>query len=348
MMRVYKLTIEPLTSFRTPLQSDTIFGHLLWALRYLKGEGALLEFLNRYRDGEPPLLVSAGFPAGTLPVPVVGPPKAEEDEEQQPRPSLADKVVGDMLHKALEEDEYLPMAQWQDLAKHVSAQRLKHLRREASERLRHLREAHRDHPVTRTAVDRITGSAREGRLFVSMETFYGPGHKFDVWHKVDEADDELLGCLSECWRWVERNGFGRGKSRGHGSFRIERRDGQTLAPAGAELPHVDEPNGFVTLSAWVPKKDDPTTVTYRTRIKRGKLAEALAIPSPWKKPLLMLEPGALAKLEDGETVHEWYGRMVGDMHWVGDSVPEAQRQAVKNVVQYGYAFPLPVHVEESA
>ena len=58
-MNVYRLTIEPLTSFRTPLQSDTIWGHLMWALRYLEGESALLAFLGRYREGDPPMLVSA-------------------------------------------------------------------------------------------------------------------------------------------------------------------------------------------------------------------------------------------------------------------------------------------------
>ena len=81
MMRIYKLTIRPLTSFLTPLQSDTIFGHLLWALRYTEGEDALVAFLNRYRDDEPPLLVSAGFPEGTLPVPVLQP---QPEEHRQP------------------------------------------------------------------------------------------------------------------------------------------------------------------------------------------------------------------------------------------------------------------------
>ena len=94
MMKIYKLTVRPLTSFRTPLQSDTIFGHLLWALRYTEGEDALVAFLNRYRDGEPPLLVSAGFPAGTLPVPVLQPgQKKDEEAEEGDKPSLADEVV---------------------------------------------------------------------------------------------------------------------------------------------------------------------------------------------------------------------------------------------------------------
>ncbi len=347
MMKIYKLTIQPLTSFRTPLQSDTIFGHLLWALRYTEGEAELLEFLGRYRTGEPPpLLVSAGFPAGTLPVPVLRP----EPEEKKGN-LLANDVVQAMLHKALEDDRYLPLPQWHKLASGLSAQKLDELRQEAQADLRRLRKTEQTHPVTRTAVDRITGSARKGRLFVADETFYGPEKlggpppTFDVWHKL--ADESLLPNLNRWWRWVERNGFGRRKSAGHGAFRIVGDEG--LVEAGAELPQVANPNGFVTLSAWVPRRGDPTKVTYRTRIKRGKLAETLAIPSPWKKPLLMLEPGAVARLskKDGP-LREWYGRMVHDMHWVGESVPDHQKEAVQNVVQYGYAFPLLVHVKGGA
>jgi CRISPR-associated protein Csm4 len=329
-MKIYKLTIEPLTSFRTPLQSDTIFGHLMWALRYTEGEAALQEFLAPYRKGEPPLLlVSAGFPAGMLPVPVVRP--EDREKEKEPERSMADKVVEDMLHKALEEDRYLPMAQWRKLAKGVSTGRLRELRGEAQKELRELRKTEREYPVTRTAVDRITGSAREGRLFVSAETFYGPGRRFEIWHKVDEANIKLPGRLSAWWQWVERNGFGRGKSRGHGAFDIV----EPLHPAPGELPQMAQPNGFVTLSAWVPKEGDPTDVTYRTRIKRGKLAEALAIPSPWKKPLLMLEPGAVARLREGERLHEWYGRLIDEVHWTRGGV-----------VQYGYAFPLGLNLLE--
>jgi len=336
MMKVYKLMIRPLTSFRTPLQSDTIFGHLLWALRYTEGEDALVDFLAPYRTGEPPpLLVSAGFPESTLPVPVLWPEPKDAEEKKR---HLANEVVGAMLYKALEDDRYLPLPQWCQLAQNVSARTLKTQLDKARARLQELKKEVQEHPVTRTAVDRITGSAREGRLFVADETFYGPGRTFDVWHKLDEGDATLLDRVNAWWRWIEHNGFGRRKSAGHGAFRIV---GDGLTEAGAELPQVENPNGFVTLSAWVPRSGDsthpgdPTDVTYRTRVKRGKLAEALALPSPWKKPLLMLEPGAVARLKNGEGVGEWYGGLVKEMHWTE-----------KGIVQYGYAFPLPVHVEE--
>lgn len=333
MMKIYKLTIRPLTSFRTPLQSDTIFGHLLWALRYTESEDALVDFLARCRAGDPPLLVSAGFPSDTLPVPVLPSVQSNDREEGKLKCSLADKVVEDILRKAREEERYLPLKQWREIAGRLSADALDEARREASERLRQLREIEQEHLVTRTTVDRITGSAREGQLFVVEEVFYGADWTFDVWHKLDNGDDTLLERVAEWWRWIERNGFGKRKSTGHGMFRIE---GEGLVEASGELPQVENPNGFITLSAWVPRPGDPTDVIIlRTRVKRGKLAEALALPSPWKKPLLMLEPGAVARLSDGEIVHEWYGGLVEDMHWTE-----------RGIVQYGYAFPVGVRISE--
>jgi len=303
-MKTYKLTIRPLTSFRTALQSDTIFGHLMWALRYTGSEDALAAFLDRYRNSEPPLLVSAGFPEGTLPTPVL--PLAP----------------GERL------PPYLPLEQWHQIAGSLSADTLRQAHRAAQDRLPEPWEDGQKYPVTRTAVDRITGSAQEGRLFISMETFYAPGSKFDIWHKVDEGDVKLPGRLSAWWRWVERNGFGRGKSTGRGAFRIEK---PGLVEANGILPQVAQPNGFVTLSAWVPRRGEPSDVTYRTRIKRGKLGEALAIPSPWKKPLVMLKPGAVAWVDEDVDICEWYGRLVEDVHWTE-----------VDIVQYGYAFPVGV------
>jgi CRISPR-associated protein Csm4 len=332
-MKIYRLTIEPRSSLRTPLQSDTVFGHLLWALRYTEGEDALVAFLGRYQDGKPPpLLVSAGFPESTLPVPVLSLGKGASDKEEDPQPSLADGVVGGMLHHVLEEDRYLPLKQWQQMASRLSAKALKKACEEASDRLCSLRRSVKEYPVTRTAVDRITGSAREGQLFVTEEMFYGPDHRFDIWHKL--ADGADLPRLDHWWNWVAANGFGRRKSAGHGAFVIV---GGGLVEADGALPQVENPNGFVTLSAWVPDKGDPTDVTYRTRVKRGKLAETFVSRNPWKKPLLMLEPGAVARLPAGKPVEPWYGRLVKDVHWTREGI-----------VQYGYAFPLPVRIEEGA
>lgn len=322
-MNIYRLTIEPAASFRSPLQSDTIFGHLLWALRYTareRGSEELVAFLSRYRAGESPLLVSAGFPEDTLPTPILA--EAAPDSETE----VANRVVSDLLRKLAGELHYLPLTHWRGLAHDLSVEALQRVQMEAQQdRRTDYRRQHKVQAITRTAIDRITGSAREGRLFVAEETFFAHPARFDIWHKL--ADESLLPDLKQWWQWLERNGFGKRKSAGAGAFRITR----LLEPANGVLPQAAAPNGFVSLSAWAPGHNDPTDVTYRTRVKRGKLAEQYALPSPWKKPLLLLEPGAVARLGEGETVREWYGQLVEDMHWTQPGI-----------VQYGLAFPLGV------
>jgi len=57
----YRLRLRFRSACGTPLQADTIFGHLCWALRYLQGEDRLQEFLSAFHDGTP-LVLSDGLP----------------------------------------------------------------------------------------------------------------------------------------------------------------------------------------------------------------------------------------------------------------------------------------------
>ena len=327
-MTIYRLTIAPRTSFRTPLQSDTIFGHLLWALRYSEGEAGQAQvdaLLERYRAGPPPFLVSAGFPANHLPTPLL---PYKPDKPSKPEP-VANKVVGGFLNKSRMKTAYLSLEQWHTLASKLSSDALSNILEQSESESPRLERQSLKHYLTRTAVDRITGSAHEGRLFVSDEVFYRETARIDIWHQI--FDEALIPDLMTWWRWVEANGFGKRKSAGHGVFQIV----QPLHPADDDFPgtHVAQPNAFMSLSAWVPARDDPTDVCYRTRIKRGKLAEAYALGRPWKKPLLMFEPGTLACLPTGEPLRTFYGRLIEDMHWTRP-----------DIVQYGLGFPMGVNV----
>ena len=47
-MNLYKLIYEIKSPVITPFQADTIFGHLCWAIRYIKGEEKLVKFLENF------------------------------------------------------------------------------------------------------------------------------------------------------------------------------------------------------------------------------------------------------------------------------------------------------------
>lgn len=68
-MKTFRATLRLRSAAGSPWQADTLFGHMCWGLRYEQGEPALADLLARYRAGEPPLLLSDGFPAGWLPRP---------------------------------------------------------------------------------------------------------------------------------------------------------------------------------------------------------------------------------------------------------------------------------------
>jgi len=59
-MKLYKVTINPTSSFATPLKGDTLFGSICWGIVYLYGEKKLEEMLKNYEQ-EPFLIVSDGF-----------------------------------------------------------------------------------------------------------------------------------------------------------------------------------------------------------------------------------------------------------------------------------------------
>ena len=68
----------------TRLQSDTIFGHICWAISFINWgkENKLTNFLSAYEnEGPPPLLVSNGFPKGFLPKPLTLPITQDQIDE---------------------------------------------------------------------------------------------------------------------------------------------------------------------------------------------------------------------------------------------------------------------------
>ncbi|MFZ6017246.1 MAG: hypothetical protein ACOYU0_06525 [Nitrospirota bacterium] len=66
-MKTYRIRIEIQSGIITPFHADTIFGHLCWVVAYQEDNKRLQKFLEPFRDGEPPFVISDGFPAGYLP-----------------------------------------------------------------------------------------------------------------------------------------------------------------------------------------------------------------------------------------------------------------------------------------
>lgn len=285
-----------------PWQADTIFGHLCWALRHQDGEEDLTAFLDLYREGNPPFILSNGFPEGYLPRPIM---------PFQPTPLTTKKESVQALRAAKEARE----VEW--LAEEEFGQAIQGIQIVPGE----VEGGKLPEPrvTLKNQISRITGTTgEEGNLFHFAEVFYSA---VSIYVKVAEG---FVEDAERLFSFVARQGYGKRKSVGYGEIDFESFTFEPFPGFGAPA----DANGFVSLSNFVPAKDDPTRGAWRTTVKYGKLGEEYALHEhPFKRPLIMLLAGCSFY---AQPCQEYYGRLVES---VSASHPE--------VVQYGLAFPVP-------
>lgn len=312
-MKSYRIDITPHSPWGTPLQADTLFGHLCWALVYTQGGQAVSDFLRAFNGPQPPLVLSNGFPEGYLPRPLLpGTTKVQEEKAAQDRKTLKgmtllqaewllsarDGLSEDRIQAALL-DKNAPIGEkdpWQEeLGYH-------------------------------NTIDRRSNAVRaEGGFFQSLDLHFR-GLRLSVYVKTDYFSTPVL---EELLQIVANGGFGRDKSAGLGSFRF------ALSPF--DFPRLSGANAFLALSHFVPAPHDPTDGFYDLMTKFGKLGGDFAVGpisanghhNPYKKPVLMLRSGSVFR---DAPVREWYGRLVPNVHTDPD------------IRHYGCCYPLEVRL----
>ena len=307
-MKVFRAKISPNTSFATSLHSDSLFGALCWVIQKNEGTDSLKEFLVPFLEGEPPLIISNGFPGDLLPKPMI-PFSIITDKHAKTGKEQLIKMADE--GKRIKKVEYLNLDEFNN----VICGRKDNISTKSK--------AYTDVAVVHNRINRWSGNTSEGgELFSTVERFSA----VDYWSIYIKAKKEWVEKIE---RWLEilgRMGFGKRKSVGKGSFALVSFDEFN----SFELPQTV--NAFVTLSNYVPSSRDPVEGFYKTFVKYGKLDNEYAIEgTPFKKPLLMMVPGSVFKTNN---VKEFYGRMVTG---ITANYPE--------VVHYGYAFAIPAYVE---
>jgi len=311
-MRIYLIDLAVPSGFITPWQSDTIFGHLCWVAERHNGfkhfQGAS-DLIDLFRSSAPPFVISDGFPAGLLPAPVTLKNLYSQSEQEK-------LGVGSYaILKRAKKREHLTFAQFQIFQRGEIPDITDEQKGFLSSTTLH------------NQISRLTNTTGEqGSLFERDEKYAFTG-KIQIYAKIKEGFEDDLQLLFEKFA---QGGYGAKKSTGKGAFTLE-----NIAPfSGFDLPASKTNDnkkftGFVTLSHFVPAQTDPTDGAYKTMIKYGKLGEEKTYcGQPFKKPLIMLKPGAVFRTAN---VKPFYGRLVEDIAY-GD--PSA--------VQYGFAFPVPI------
>lgn len=318
-MARYKLLIKPTSPFQTPLHSDTLFGHICWALRYLKGEDELLRFLNGFTSDTALLVLSSGFSKDYLPMPILRPLSIDEEEALQKQYKTRLEFAREM--KALKKVSYIQISAIEILKNELSYYNLytKHL---LGEILLENPKISKTDEVWHNAKNRLTDRVIEGKLFAKKDTFYGEGAELAVYIEDNYFERK---SLCEIFDFIARSGYGADKSVGRGAFEYELFEGW-------DLPEAENPNAFMTLSHYHPKEGDFTDGLYDMTTKFGKIGGHWAPGiegGPYKMPLLMLNPGSV---------------FFPDRHksFYGGLIPKVHKQ--QGVVHYGIALPVKVRV----
>lgn len=348
-----QVLISPKSAFASALQSDTIFGHICWAIKYLDGEGALLRFLDEYNTTNPPLILSDGIPEGYLPKPILKPLSIQERESifnEFFENSKENRVLFASALKRFKKQPYISIDALNILKDTLSYYNLYHLvfqqqlcpqnfismpevcqgtsfwgcpvinyTLDPSE-CPHKVDITKEGEVYRNKKNRLSDTVeQEGGLFSSKLLFYQK--RIIIYIK-----EQYFGIskIKDIFEFISTSGFGADKSIGRGRFVFEIKEGYTL-------PVSDTPNGFVLLSSYFPQpSNDPIDGYYEVITKFGKLGGDWASGNPYKQPLLMIKSGAVFF---DTHVREYYGGLIPDVYMNNP-----------RIVQYGYGFPLGVKI----
>ena len=306
----------------TPLQSDTLFGHICWAIRYLWGEKYLVDFLNEYHPEEaPPFLISNGFPDGYLPKPVL-PSVSQGDLDKI---LLKDRVSDSYKIKSIKKADLVPISMLNTLQDEPISPKKLFLTMYEDKNYDAVMGAEKSRismTIRHNTVNRIKNRVEEG-LYDQEEFFCHEGSNiFCIYiRSVRFSRDEI----ERIFKFIAENGFGKDKNTGKGHFEIESIEERI------DLPEWENPNSFMTLSSFIPAKADPTKGYYRVLKKHGKLGGMYAHGNPFKRPLLMFQAGSVFF---DEPVKSNYGSLLPDVH-----------HKHKDVRHYAYAFPIGLRIE---
>lgn len=312
-MKLYRVRVIPESPWLTPWQSDTLSGLICWACARTQGERVLeQEIIEPGLNGEPPFVVSDAFPGDWLPVPAAVrlAPWAPEDRKSVKRA----RWIEDSAFVRLQRGERLQIA---DLLPH--------------------RGIHEYTQLRNTIARMSNNTAIGGGLYPTAERVLGtdgwnrPFEHFTIYLRARRQSLDLLRqLLTELAAW----GFGADCSAGKGQFRL----GSGLDTFD-EFDRVDRPTGSIVLSTFQPGSNDPTQGVWGSFTKYGKLGPDFGLENVFKRPLIMMRPGACVR---PSVPQGWVGRAIPMRELLTpDVISELERRHV-NVVHWAFGLAVPL------
>lgn len=316
MYDIYLWKIKPLSSYITPWQSDTIYGHFLWAISLLFGENEIKKTIEEFKSLKSPFIVSDGFIDGKLPFLKKAHVRKEINKKfaKDLNISLAEVII---KRKYIDKISHLNIDEFNKLRDNYTNEEFIFDKLKTNQ-IEEINKSSSKEIVTHNTINRCSGSTTSNDLYFSKETFTDK----DIFIFIKLRKDYPLLKMKEILKFVENNGYGKKSSTGKGNFKtlsFEKFDG---------FPEIKNANGFVTLSNYIPKEFDYSKVIFEVPlIKFGKIANfGKNAEVPFKKPFACFSAGSIFKKGDAER----YGKVLENIHYDN------------SIVQIGIPFTLEV------
>lgn len=281
-MALFRYRLRPLSAFATPMRSDTLYGHLLWAAAEREGVGRVQSLIERFAGSNPPFRLSSAFPAGLLPMPVMPGIKREifrADFASGDSGSLFDALN---TYKRFRKVRYLPLAVFEELGGRVSQSALFRMycrdeKRFAAPETCPMQQPH-------NSIDRRTSTVlKEGGLHFGSAVFYGPEVRLDIYVETDAPEE-----FDQLFQMVAETGFGADRTTGKGHFAIEsREEAHSLAKITGShhlLLSVCSASSLAGFAGF-----------YAPFVKHGRAWSGFGQKNPFKKPFVAFAEGSVFK-----------------------------------------------------
>ncbi|MGF6907603.1 type III-A CRISPR-associated RAMP protein Csm4 [Fusobacterium sp. PH5-44] len=328
MYQTYLWKIKPMSSYITPWQSDTIYGHLLWGIKLFYGEDEINATIKEFEEKKPPFIVSNGFSSKrvkengkeklemSFPIPKKSLPKRADSSELAKKHELTTVEVVNLLKK-INKIKEVRLDDFNKLRGNYS--NIEFVSDLLSKKNEDVIKSQASALVMHNSINRLSGTTEENNLFSLEENF---AEEICIYIKV--RSDYPIGKIEKLLSFIEGNGFGKKASAGKGAI-------ETISFGKFDgFTKVDNANGFIVLSNYIPKANDYTKiVSGNTVLKIGKVANIDGNEDfPFKKPFTCFSAGSI--FIKGE--NEISGKVLRDIH------------IDKKIVQIGIPFTLEVIV----
>ncbi len=335
--------LQPKSTFRTHLRSDTLWGIICWAIRNVYGNSELEKVLETYNNGNPEFTISSSFPYSEtdgvkkhfFPKPII-----KEKEIDQSKLKRAERIETAKNRKKYKKIQLLELREFLDFIGGIKD--LSNLVIEIAEHETLKNPSLTSESVAHNTINRLTGGTlkianQSGQLFHIDELFFKNKSKEDkngnevienhgLFFLAEGNTEKLEGAM----RFLSHIGIGGDRNIGKGNFDISIENFENIkVPANY--------NAMINLSLYYPQSNElkeyqkSDKFTYQLEERQGYMS--FLKYGKFNKPTTMMfqEGSVFPKIEQNN-----YGSNKV-LHKKNETIPH-------NVYQYGYGFMIKIKI----